>query len=513
MNTPLIAIVGRPNVGKSTLFNRMVGQRQALVDDRPGVTRDRQYGVARWLDREFRVVDTGGFEPDLAALEDGDLFRMVRRQAEIAISEADLVLFVVDRQVGLAPADRLTAEILRKNLGGAQGRIVLIVNKCDGPRHDDESVEFYELGIDPMLCLSAEHGRGIYELWAEVERRFPESAAGAGEDDGAAFDLGDEDDAGFDGEALSDEELDALAWADDDGDGGPPEDGPEGSPREAPTPDEIRVAILGRPNIGKSTLINRILGEERHVVHDSPGTTMDAVDSVVEIGGQRWRLVDTAGIRRRARIEDPLETWATLRAIKTIERCHVTLLMIDAAEGVSVQDARLAQLIVERGRACVLLLNRWDLVREDPERNVHVVDDELEQALPHLHWAPRLYISALTGKGCHRILHEVWDAFRAFDRRVSTARLNQWLRETVAANAPPQRYHHPVRLNYITQTRVRPPSFVVWSNTPEGVKEGYRRYLENRLRDAWGFSGTPIRLRVRRKRKPGEAKVAHEGVR
>jgi GTP-binding protein len=452
---PVIAIVGRPNVGKSTLFNRMLGKRKSLVHDRPGVTRDRIFGTATWLEREFHLIDTGGFEPDLSLLEEGDMFRSVRRQAEAAVEGADLVLFVVDREAGVTPADRLTADILRKSLGDREDRLVLVVNKCDGPRHDDDAFEFYEMGFHPLICVSAAHGRGVYEMWEAITERLPPGP-------------------------------EADESEDDDG--------------------EIRIAVIGRPNIGKSTLVNRLLGEERHVVHDMPGTTMDAVDSVIEKDGQVWRIVDTAGIRRKARIGDKVETWATLQAIKTIERCHVTLLMIDAAEGVSAQDARLAALVVDRGRACVLLLNRWDEVRLDPERNVSVVDDELDQSLPHLSWAPRLYISALTGKGCHRILPEVTKIFAQFDKRIPTARLNEWLKLTVEAHTPPQKHNHPVRLNYATQARVRPPTFLVWSNSPEAIKPPYKRYLENRLRETWDFEGTPLRIHFKKKRKPGQSK-------
>lgn len=474
---PVLAIVGRPNVGKSTLFNRLTRTRQAIVDDRPGVTRDRLYGTATWLDREVVVVDTGGFEPDPAALAEGDMFIAVRRQAEVAIAEADVILFVVDRQVGLTPADKLTADILRRQLGDElEKRLVLVVNKCDGPRHDEEAVEFYELGLHPMLTISAEHGRGNYELWESIFERLPDSAGGIREvaPIGAVVD-----------EGMLDEDGERI---------------------DSGLPEEIRIAVLGRPNIGKSTLVNRLVGEDRHVVHDMPGTTMDAVDSVVEVDDQRWRIVDTAGIRRKARIDDRLETFATLRAIRTIERCHLVLLMIDGREGPTTQDARLAALIADRGRACIILVNRWDEVRQDPDRNVHVLQDELEQALPHLRWAPELYISALTGKGCHRILPLVVKIYREFDKHISTARLNRFLERAVHNHSVPQRYHRPVRLNYMTQARVRPPTFVVWSNTPEGVKDPYKRYLENQLRDEWGFEGSPIRLHFRKKRKPGEGK-------
>jgi GTP-binding protein len=452
--TPVVAIVGRPNVGKSTLFNRLVGQRVALVDDRPGVTRDRHYGEAFFRERHVVLIDTGGFEPDPKSLEEGDLFHMVRTQAEVAVAEADLVLFVVDRQAGLTPADKMTAEILRRSLGeDRDSRLILCVNKCDGPMHDDDAVEFWELGLEKMYPISAEHDRGIYDLWEAI-----------------------------------DDKLSA----------------PEELPEEEE--DEIRIAVIGRPNIGKSTLVNRLVGEERHVVHDMPGTTMDSVDSVFEHEGQKYRVVDTAGIRRRARINDSLEIYAVLRAIKTIERCHITLLIVDGTDGVSKQDARLAALISDRGRGCALLINKWDLVKKDPERNSAVVTDEIRQSLPHLSWAPVIFISALTGKGCHRILGQVQKIFEAFDSRVPTARLNEFLEQTVAANSPPQKHHHPVRLNYMTQARVRPPTFIIWTNSPDALKAPYRRYLENRLRDTYGFDGTPVRIWIRKKRKPGEPK-------
>ncbi len=461
---PVIAIVGRPNVGKSTLFNRLLGERRALVDDRPGVTRDRHYATAQGPEREVVLIDTGGFEPE----PEDDLFLVVRAQAEAAIDEADVILFVVDRQTGLTPADKLAADILRRRADdrptadGRPGneRVILVVNKCDGAGHDDEAAEFWSLGLGTLLPLSAEHGRGIYELWEAIEQRLP--PPDPDDEAGGSEDAEDAEDA------------------------------------------EIRIAVIGRPNIGKSTLVNRLLGEERQVVHDAPGTTMDAVDCRLEVDGRRYVLVDTAGVRRRTRIEDHVESWASLRAIRTIERCHVVLLVIDGALGATNQDSKLAALVADRGRACIILVNRWDLVRQDPERHVGVVDDELERTLPHLAWAPRLYISGLTGKGCHRILPMVEQVYAEFDKRIPTHQLNRFLQEAVAAYSPPQLHHHPVKLNYITQARVRPPTFVVWANTPEGVGEPYKRYLQNRLREVYGFQGSPLRLQVRRKRRPGE---------
>ena len=460
---PVIAILGRPNVGKSTLFNRMIGERKALVDDRPGVTRDRNYGVARVHDREVIVIDTGGLEPD----PHDDLFVAIRRQAEAALAEADLVLFVVDRQTGLTPPDKVAADLLRRWISahkgdGGAGKIMLLVNKCDGHKHDEEAAEFWSLGIEPMMCISAEHGRNIYDLYDEIVPRLPPAVEGAGADD---------------------------------------QDG------------EIRVAVVGRPNIGKSTLVNRLLGEERQVVHDSPGTTTDAVDSVITVDGQVLRIVDTAGVRRKARVskeDDRVEAFAVARAIKTIERCHISLLMIDGVEGVTGQDAKLAQLISERGRAAIIVVNRWDLVVKMPERNSGTIEDEVRHRLPHLDWAPVLFISAKTGKGCAHLVPLVREVFDAFNQRIPTSPLNRFLEAALEANAPPQRYHHPVRMNYMTQHRVRPPSFIVWCNTPDGVAEPYRRYLENKLRATFGFRGAPIKIEIRKKRKPGEAKAGDE---
>jgi len=450
---PVVAIVGRPNVGKSTLFNRLIGSRQALVDDREGVTRDRHYGIARMGDKEFMCIDTGGFEPNPR----DDLFAKVRVQAEAAIEEADVILFVVDRQSGRIPADDQTADIMRKatqNAATMHAKLILVVNKCDSHSQEEEAAEFWGLGFESMICVSAEHGRGVYDLWEAIEERLP-----------APFSAPEED-----------------------------EDG------------EIRIAVIGRPNIGKSTLVNRLVGEDRHVVHDMPGTTMDSVDSVVTVGDRTYRLVDTAGVRRRSKISDQLEGFATSRAIKAIERCHVTLLMLDGTEGVAHQDARLAALVEDRGRAVVVLVNKWDEVKVDPDRNVKTVMHEMERRLPHLNWAPVLFISALTGKGVGHIFQRVEAAYTEFDKRIATSELNKFLQSAVEGHSVPQKNNNPVRLNYMTQARVRPPTFIVWSNSPDAVRAPYRRYLEGRLREAYGFLGTPIRIQLRKKRKPGEEK-------
>lgn len=447
---PVVAIVGRPNVGKSTLFNRLTGERKALVHDRPGVTRDRNYAPAAWLDTDYLLIDTGGFEP-----EPGDsLFAAMRRQSEIAVEEADVVILLVDGVAGITPPDRQTADLIRS----AGKPVILAVNKCDETVHDDNTADFWELGFAVVVPVSAEHGRGIYDLMEAVIPHFPKD-----------------------------------------------------QPNEAEDPDEIRVAVLGRPNVGKSTLVNRLLGEDRHVVHDSPGTTVDATDSTMVFEGRKWRLVDTAGIRRRARIDDRVETLAVGASIRTIERCHVVMLVLDGAEGVSEQDARLAGLIEERGRAVLVLVNKWDKVKSIEDRDIKTVEDEFSRKLPHLAHAPVLYISALTGKGTAKILAVAREVFDAFNTRIPTARLNEFLRVAVATHSPPQLHNHPIRLQYMTQVRVRPPTFTIFVNSPVGVIDSYDRFLKNRLREQFGFLGSPLKIEYRRRRRLGEAKAESEG--
>ena len=443
---PVVAIVGRPNVGKSTFFNRLIGERRAIVHDRPGVTRDRHYETTkRWGGREILLVDTGGLEPD----PDTDLFKSMRVQALAAVEEADVVVLLVDGRAGVTPLDREVAELLRRS----DRPVLLAVNKLDTGRQEHHVHDFHGLGLEDVFALSAEHGRGVGEIMDRVLELFPVEEK----------DLEEEEDTG-----------------------------------------EVRIAVIGRPNIGKSTLVNGLIGEDRHVVDDAPGTTMDAVDSALEHNGDRFLLVDTAGVRRRSRIDGDVEGFAVSRAVRSIERCHVTLLMVDGTEGPTEQDARLGALVVSRGRALVILVNKWDLVKQDEERHVGVVKDEFERKLPHLSWAPVLYISALTGKGTHRVLDEVRRVYAQFDTRISTADCNRFLESALATHSPPQKQSRPVRLNYMSQVRVRPPTFNIWCNTPEGVIDSYKRFLTNRLRDTYGFEGTPLRLFFLQKRRVGE---------
>lgn len=445
MSLPVVAIVGRPNVGKSTLFNRLVGSQKAVVHDRPGVTRDRLYEEAELLDRRVLVIDTGGLEinPETPLLD------AMRIQSLVAIEEADVIVFVVDGRLGYTPADAEVLDVLRRS----QKPLIVVVNKVDGPRHEALIHDFWQLGIDPLLAVSAAHGLGMYEL--------------------------------------SDAILAVLPAADE-----TPEE-------EVEDENEIRIAVIGRPNVGKSTLVNRLIGEDRHVVADEPGTTMDAIDSTVVHGEQRFLLVDTAGVRRKSKIDDSLERAVTLRAIRAIERCHVAILVIDGTEGPSEQDSKLAKLVVDRGRALIFLFNKWDVVVGMEEVNSHTIEDQMERRFPHATWAPHLFISAKTGKGTGRIFELVLRVYGNFNRHVPTARVNRFLEEAIDRHSPPQHYHHPVRLYYGAQTRVRPPTFVFFSNSPEGIKDAYTRYLQRSLREAWDFEGSPIKLHFRERRKLG----------
>ena len=472
MSLPIVAIVGRPNVGKSTLFNRLVGFKKSAVHDRPGVTRDRLYETAEALGRKFIMVDTGGIEPDVST----SLHEQMRRQVLVAIDEATVIVFLCDGRTGATAADIEVADLLRRT----KKPVVLAVNKIDGAKHDELMADFWTLGFDNVVGVSAEHGRQVYELIEAIFAHLPPPQAGE--------------------DAFEDEPITEETQLPD------PEDFPEdwkpvGSD-ELPSP--LRIAVIGRPNIGKSTLVNRMLGEDRQVVHDAPGTTTDPVDTPFEVDGKAYVIVDTAGVRRKSKVEDSLERWISLRAIQSIERCHVCLLMIDATEGVTDQDAKLAELVAGRGRALILLFNKWDLVRQSEDIDAASTEDDKATKLPHAAWAPHLFVSAKTGKGLHRVLSAVDEAFTQFNRHLSTSEVNRWLTRVLSTHSPPQRHHKPVRLYYGAQTRVRPPTFVIFSNTPEGVTDSYKAFLQNRLREDYGFQGSSIRMHFRKRRKAGE---------
>jgi GTP-binding protein len=447
---PLVAILGRPNVGKSTLFNRMVGRRTAIVEDRPGVTRDRIYADGDVLGRPCTFVDMGGFEFD----PDGPFEEGVNHQCRIALDQADVVLFVVDGRATPTSGDHATADLMRRS----DTPSVLVINKIDGRNQETAAGDSFSLGLEPAVMVSALHGRGTSDLEDLIDERLP---------------------------------------------AGPEVDPEEPVLEELSADQPVRVAIIGRPNSGKSSLVNRLLGEERQLTLDEPGTTRDAVDSIFEREGQTYVLVDTAGIRRKSRV--PLrgpERLAVASAVKAMERCHVVVMMLDADAGTAEQDAKVLGLAVDRGRAVVLALNKWDLLEGDKERK-RQADEDLQRILTFTPWAGMVRISALTGRGLPKLLGAV-DAARAeFGKRVATGELNRLFEDIVQHHPPPLRKGRPVKLFYASQVGVGPPTFVVHCSYPEALHFSYKRYVQNRIRETFGFDGTPIRVIFRKRKRRG----------
>ena len=431
----LVAIVGRPNVGKSTLFNRLLGRRAAIVEDTPGVTRDRHYAEARWDDCGFTLVDTGGFEPDPS----DEILAQMGSQARLAAEEADVVLFVVDGRDGILPADREIAQYLREKCG----EVLLVVNKVDGPKQEDAALEFHALGLPEVHAVSSEHGRGIGDLKTALEERIPPS--------------------------------------------------PDEEPAES---EPVRVAVLGRPNVGKSSLVNRILGEERLVVSPVAGTTRDAIDTRVRAFGREYVLIDTAGIRRKSRIEENVERWSVSRAMKSIERATVCVVLLDASEGLTDQDARILGLVEKAGRGCVLCLNKWDLVAKD-EKTFDREAKKIRAKLGSLGNVPVLSLSALTGLRVSKLFEVVDRVGAEWAKRIPTSQVNEFLEAALKELAPPVYRGKRVRLYYMTQVRSGPPVFAAFTSNPDGVAESYLRFLLNRLRDTFGFVGVPVTIRYR----------------
>ena len=459
MPPPVVAIVGRPNVGKSTLFNRLVGERVAIVEDVPGTTRDRVYGIGEWNGRRFTVVDTGGLE-----LEPGThIEERVQDQARVAIQEADLVLFVVDAGAGIAPLDHEVADRLRR----AAKPTILVVNKADNARRELEAAEFYALGFEPTITVSAQHGRGSGDLADLIVSMLPPATPDEAVPEASVYDDRD----------LAEGDLTELAETEM----GPP-----------------RVAIVGRPNTGKSTFINRVLGRERMIVSDQPGTTRDPVDSAVSVEGEPMILVDTAGIRRRGSVDRGIERYSVLRAMKAIERADVAVVMTDAVEGYTAQDAHVVGHVLEAGKGIVLVINKWDAMEKDG----HTADEWLQRLrrdAPYLAWADIVFASAQTGQRVDRILHEARRVAEERYRRVATAELNRVITDAVRAHPPAHVRNRLPKVLYATQVAVGPPTFVIFVNEPELIHFSYRRYLENRIRDEYGFLGTPIKLIFRQR--------------
>lgn len=443
MPLPTVAVVGRPNVGKSTFTNRLVGSRQAIVHDEPGVTRDRQYLKSDWNGRDFIVIDTGGIVPG----EDQDLIlRSIRQQAEVAVEEADTILMLVDAQAGITPGDEEIAQYLRS----ANKPIFVVANKVDNIALEANAAEFYELGLGQVYGVSSIHGLGVGDLLDDVVRSFA-------------------------------------------------------PPDEAGPAEELKIAIVGRPNVGKSSLTNKLLGSERMIVSDVSGTTRDAIDSLLEIGDKRYLLVDTAGIRKRAKVDFGVEQFAVVRSLKAIERADVVVMVIDATAGVTEQDQRIAGMADDEGKPVVLVVNKWDLVPKD----TYTMDSfkkQIREKLHHVDYAEMVFTSATSGQRVSKILEVAEAAAQEAQRRVTTGLLNQVVTEAIALNPPPTNKGRAMKVYYATQARVGPPTFVLFVNSPELASQSYTRYLENKLREAFGFRGTPIRVLFRERREKDKHK-------
>ncbi len=439
---PVLAVVGRPNVGKSTLFNRLLGERKAIVDDRPGVTRDRNYAEAEWAGRRYLLVDTGGFDSECA----DNLKQRVQEQSRLAVAQADVVLLLFDGKYGLNPLDREAVDLLRK----ASKPVFYAVNKLDSRQRAENLYEFYALGLDPLYSISAEHGLGIPDLLDDIVRRFPPI-----HDNGAAAE------------------------------------------RAEIVP--LRVAIVGRPNVGKSTLINRLLGFERSVVDPTPGTTRDSLDTPFEINGEPCILVDTAGIRRKARINDRIERFSVNRSLRSVDRGNLIIHVIDGPEGVTDQDAQILSYACQRGKALLLAVNKWDLVVKDGG-DAQQYREDVNTKLSFLEFAPIAFIAAATGHGVRKMLETAARIVKAYRRKVSTSMVNQALQRIVRAHAAPMSQGKAVKFYYGTQTGTQPPTFTLFVNRPRAVPESYQRYLVSHLRENLGLENAPIKLVLRPRR-------------
>ncbi len=460
---PLVAIVGRPNVGKSTFFNRMIGERAAIVEDMPGTTRDRLYGDTDWNGRDFTLIDTGGLELGSGIPvgqvgltgQPGDIMDHVKAQAQLAIEEADVIVFMVDARSGITPADEEVADLLRRT----KTPVILTANKADNASRRLDAVEFYSLGLGEPIPISSSQGTGTGDLLDLI--------------------------------------VEAL----------PPQDEEEEEEEE----DIPGIAIVGRPNVGKSSLLNAILGFERSIVSDVPGTTRDVIDTQFEFDGHKLTLIDTAGIRRRGRVGPGVEKYSVLRSTRAIERCDIALMVIDASEGLAAQDTHIAGTIHDQAKGVIVVVNKWDLAQEqrraeregqypDPDDEIKSAEEYrkiLEEGLKFIPYAPVIFASAKTGYHVKAILETALDIAEMRYLRVPTSRLNELVREAVRRHDPTTLLHKPLKIYYATQTRVNPPTFVFFVNDPQAVHFSYERYLENRLREAFSFRGTAIRLYFR----------------
>ena len=434
MAKPIVAIVGRPNVGKSTLFNVLANERISIVEDIPGVTRDRLYATAEWLDREFVIIDTGGIEianTDKIAVS-------IREQAQIAIREADVILFVCDARTGITDEDAEVAKLLRKS----KKPIVLAVNKADSFKQEMEIFEFYNLGLGEPIPISAANHLGLGDMMDRVRQTVPQ--------------LSDEDE------------------------------------------DEIKVALIGRPNVGKSSIFNALVGEERSIVSDQAGTTRDAIDTPVVKDGQRYLFIDTAGMRRKGKIEELIEKYSIVRSLRAVDRSDVVLMVIDAVEGVTEQDKKIVGYAHDAGKGIILVVNKWDLYKKDTSSTLRYTE-ELRKELVFLQYAPVVYVSAVTMQRINRLPEVIKYVAEQNAMRISTSVINQIIEDACAVNPPPTDKGRQLKIYFVTQVKIKPPTFVLFVNNPEIMHFSYQRYLENKLREAFGFEGTPIQMIIRAK--------------
>lgn len=439
MSKPIVAIVGRPNVGKSTLFNIFANSRISIVEDTPGVTRDRLYAEGDWLDNQFMMVDTGGIE----IMNSDAIAVSIRQQAEIAIKEADVILFVCDARSGIVQEDADVARILRKS-----GKpIVLAVNKADSPKQELNVYEFYNLGLGEPFPISAANHLGIGDLLDAVVAKFPKNKAGMFDND----------------------------------------------------EDQIKVALIGRPNVGKSSIFNTLVGQERSIVSDVAGTTRDAIDTPVVRNGQKYLFIDTAGMRRKGKIDEPIEKYSIIRSLRAVDRSDVVLMVIDAVDGVTEQDKKIAGYAHEAGKGIVIVVNKWDAYEKDENSTLRYTET-LRKELIFMQYAPVVYVSALTKQRIHRLPEVINYVAEQNAMRVATSVLNQVIADAVAINPPPTEKGQRLKILYATQVKIKPPTFVIFVNEPEIMHFSYQRYLENKLREAFGFEGTPLSMIIRGKK-------------
>ena len=439
---PIVAIVGRPNVGKSTLFNQIGKRRLSIVDDMPGVTRDRIYMDAVWLNHEFTLIDTGGIE----ILSNDKILTDIRAQAGIAMDEADVIVFVVDGRTGITSADEDVAKILR----GTDKPVVVAVNKIDSIQLDVNTYEFYNLGLGTPIGISASNALNLGDLLDAVTENFPQ------------IETDDKDD------------------------------------------DEIKIAVIGRPNVGKSSLVNSILGEERVIVSDIPGTTRDAIDTHFFKDGTKFTLIDTAGMRRKSKIDEPVERYSVMRSLRAIDRADVVLMLIEAPTGVTEQDKKIAGYAHDSGKGCVIVVNKWDIFPDKHDKSTNRFTDKLRVELGFLQYAPVLYASALTGQRVDRVTELVKFVAEQQSMRIQTSALNELIRDAVAVNPPPTKKGKQLKILFVTQADINPPRFVLFVNNPELVHFSYLRFIENRLRESYGFEGTPLKFVIRKRNEETE---------